>query len=185
MKFSFSWLKEVLATKRAPQQISSILDSIGIEVENLHALDEDTVLELSFTPNLCYAMNILGLAREISAVTEEKVSLPPFSLKEEGQQVTTLAKVRVENKASAPRYLGRVITGVKVAASPDWLVKKLEACGQRSVNNVVDITNYVLLESGLPLPSEMSRHESRCFRVYLLIKVHSLPAEPKPNLRSR
>ena len=151
MKFSFSWLKEVLATKRDVNQISSILNSLGIEVDNLSSLNEDTILELSFTPNLCYAMNTLGIAREISAITQEKVTLPAFTLKEEGEPIATLAKVKVENKKSAPRYLARVITGVKVGPSPAWLVKKLEACGLRSINNVVDITNYVLLELGLPL----------------------------------
>lgn len=151
MKFPLSWLKEILATKRTADEIASTLTSLGLEVDAIHKKEGDEIFEVALTPNLSHASNILGIAREIAAVTNEKVTPPSFELKEGPSDVKTQAKVQVINSAACPRYLARVICGVKVGPSPEWLVKKIEFAGMRSVNNVVDITNYVMLTCGLPL----------------------------------
>lgn len=112
----------------------------------------DILFEVALTPNLSHCASLIGIARELSAVTEEQVTSPVFSVEEmEGKRVEELVSVEVKNRKHCPRYTCRVITNVKVLPSPDWLKNRLESCGMRSVNNVVDITNFVLLETGHPL----------------------------------
>lgn len=151
MKFSLSWLKEILNTQRSPQEIASTLTSLGLEVDALIEKEGDHIFEVALTPNLFHAANLWGIAREIASVTEEEMTPPVFDLKEGTVDVTTFAKVSIDNTLACPRYLARVITGVKVGPSPAWLVKRVESAGMRSVNIIVDITNYVMLTCGLPL----------------------------------
>lgn len=112
----------------------------------------DYVFEVAITPNLGHCSSMIGAARELAAVTGENVNLSSVIIKEDpANKVETYAKVRVEDAAGCPRYTCRVIRNLKVGPSPDWLKYRLEACGVRSINNIVDITNYVLLETGHPL----------------------------------
>lgn len=104
----------------------------------------DLIFEVALTPNLAYAASIRGLAHELGAFIKEKVDIPSF-------EVAVASKKTLKVKSEAPRYACRVIEGVKVAPSPDWLVKRLEGSGLRSINNIVDVTNYVMLECGQPL----------------------------------
>ncbi len=111
----------------------------------------DTVYDLEITPNRPDLLSIIGIAREVSALTGNPVKLPAVSFAEDGEPVETLAKVRVEDTGLCPRYTARVVRGVKIGPSPAWLKTLLEKLGIRSINNVVDVTNFVLLESGHPL----------------------------------
>ena len=111
----------------------------------------DTVYDLEITPNRPDLLSIIGIAREVSALTGNPVKLPVVNFTEEGEPVETLAKVRVEASDLCPRYTARVVRGVKIGPSPAWLKTLLEKLGIRSINNVVDVTNFVLLESGHPL----------------------------------
>jgi phenylalanyl-tRNA synthetase beta chain len=111
----------------------------------------DTVYDLEITPNRPDLLSIIGIAREVSALTGNPIKLPAVSFAEEGEPVETLAKVRVEAAELCPRYTARVVRGVKIGPSPAWLKTPLEKLGIRSINNVVDVTNFVLLESGHPL----------------------------------
>lgn len=121
----------------------------GVDVSDLFA---DTIFEVSLTPNLSYTGSIVGMARELAAATNKKVKIPSFNLIEQGFTPTSeQIKVSVEDAVNCPRYSCRMIEDVKVGPSPDWLKNKLLACGLRSVNNIVDITNYVFLELGQPL----------------------------------
>lgn len=148
MKVPLDWLKEYLPTKLSPQAIADQLTSIGLEVEDI----DDSVLEIALTPNLAHCASIRGIARELAAVTGETLHHPKFALIEKGDSsIHSQAQVEVENPKACPRYACRVFTGVKVAPSPTWLQERLETCGMRSVNNVVDITNLILLEIGHPL----------------------------------
>ncbi|MDR1921371.1 MAG: phenylalanine--tRNA ligase subunit beta, partial [Candidatus Adiutrix sp.] len=112
---------------------------------------EDWRLEIGITPNRPDALSILGLARDLSAVLNRPLRTIPVRVQETGPDVTTLADVRIEAPVEAPRYVARVITGVKIGPSPQWLVDRLAAVGLRSISNVVDVTNYVMVELGQPL----------------------------------
>ncbi len=111
----------------------------------------DTVYDLEITPNRPDLLSIIGIAREVSALTGNPIKLPDVAFTEEGEPVETLARVRVDDAALCPRYTARVVRGVKIGPSPAWLKTLLEKLGIRSINNVVDVTNFILLEVGQPL----------------------------------
>ena len=113
--------------------------------------EPETVLELEITPNRPDEISLIGVAREVSALTGAPLRLPDATLREDGGPVEAETRVEVEDTADCPRYSARVLKGVKVGPSPDWMKRRLEAAGIRSINNVVDITNYVMLETGQPL----------------------------------
>jgi phenylalanyl-tRNA synthetase beta chain len=110
----------------------------------------DTVFEISLTPNLGHCFSVLGVARELAAAFERPVTMPKVSLGTP-EKSSKSVKINVKDFERCPRYSARLITGVKIAPSPEWLQKKLLAAGMRPINNVVDITNYVLFELGQPL----------------------------------
>jgi phenylalanyl-tRNA synthetase beta chain len=112
---------------------------------------EDTVLEVNVTPNRPDALSHLGIAREVAALTGQAVRPPPALLAEAGEPAAEAVRVRIEAPAKCARYAARVIEGIRVAPSPAWLARRLESCGIRSISNVVDATNFVLLELGHPL----------------------------------
>ncbi len=122
------------------------------EGTDLSSIYGDIILEIALTPNLAHCANVRGIARELAAITQEPLNEPKFSLVEKSDDaIEDATSVRVENSEACPRYACRVIKGVKVEPSPAWLIARLEACGVRSVNNVVDCTNLVLMELGHPL----------------------------------
>ncbi|HEX9243325.1 MAG TPA: phenylalanine--tRNA ligase subunit beta [Anaeromyxobacter sp.] len=112
---------------------------------------EDVLLEVNVTPNRPDALSHVGVARELAAALGEKVKLPAPRLAEQGAPATDAVKVRIEAPDRCARYAARVVEGVKIGPSPRWLARRLEACGVRSISNVVDATNFVLLELGHPL----------------------------------
>ena len=123
---------------------------LGADVHEILPL-EDVVLELEITPNRPDCMSVVGVAREVSALTGAPLKLPPVDLDESGPAVDTLAKVILEDPQGCPRYTARVVMGVKMGPSPVWMQRRLAAAGMRPISNVVDVTNYVLLELGQPL----------------------------------
>jgi phenylalanyl-tRNA synthetase beta chain len=112
---------------------------------------DDVTFELNVTPNRPDALSHLGVAKEVAALTGKPLKAPPESLKESGGAASKAASVRIDDATRCPRYAARVIEGLKVAPSPKWLASRLEACGVRAINNLVDVTNYVMLEFGQPL----------------------------------
>ncbi len=112
---------------------------------------KDTVFEIGLTPNRADCLSVIGVAREIAAKLGKKVKYVDPLVKEGGLKASQFASVQINDPDLCPRYTARYITGCTVAPSPQWLVNRLRAMGQRSINNVVDITNYVLLEYGHPL----------------------------------
>lgn len=121
----------------------------GIDLAELYS---DVVFEIALTPNLSHASSIVGVARELAARLKEKLRWPQeVKLNETSPNIEPLVQVVVEDKENCPRYAARLLEGVKVAPSPDWLKKRLEAVSIRPINNVVDVTNYILLELGHPL----------------------------------
>ena len=112
---------------------------------------DDTVLEIGITPNRPDALSHVGIAREIGAIFSKRVKLPPVRLRENRRRVAEYASVKVDDRVGCPRYTARIVTGVTVGDSPKWLKNRLSTVGIRPVNNVVDITNFVLMEIGQPL----------------------------------
>jgi phenylalanyl-tRNA synthetase beta chain len=119
--------------------------------EYLGRTGSDVVYDLEITPNRPDLNSVIGIAREISAVTGNPLKLPQIKLIEAGNRAEELVAVRIEDAELCPRYTARVVRGVKIAPSPDWLKSTLEKIGIRSISNVVDVTNYVMLETGQPL----------------------------------
>lgn len=152
MKLPLSWLKEYLPTTLSPEEIASALTSLGLEVDEIESDGDDSLFTISLTPNLVHCANVRGVARELAALTQEKIHQPKSTVIEKSDEtIDARTSVSVENPQGCPRYACRLITGVKVSPSPEWLKKRLEQCGMRSVNNIVDITNLVMLELGHPL----------------------------------
>ena len=112
---------------------------------------DDAVLEIDVTPNRPDALSHLGIAREISVLTGSALKRPDVKLAEGSGAASDRVKIRIEDSIRCPRYGARIVEGVSVGPSPLWLANRLSACGVRPINNVVDVTNYVLLELGHPL----------------------------------
>lgn len=153
MKVSLHWLNTLLEPSIELDEAERLLTAGGFPVEGIEDVgQDDTMVDVEVTSNRSDVLSHVGVAREIAARSERVLKAPACDLPNEaGQDVGTLASVINEAPDLCPLYTARVITGVKVGPSPDWLVQALEAVGQRSVNNVVDITNFVLLELGQPL----------------------------------
>jgi len=112
---------------------------------------DDWLLVLEITANRGDMWSHLGAARELQPFAGKNLTLPPSDCEERGMEIESLTSVKIEDPVGCPRYMARVILDVKVGPSPRWLVERLEAVGQRSINNIVDVTNYVLFELGQPL----------------------------------
>lgn len=112
---------------------------------------KDTIFEIGLTPNRADCLSVIGIAREIAAKLGKKVTFPGHELNESGPPSIEIASVTIEDPHLCPRYTARYISGCRIAPSPQWLVNRLKAVGMRSINNVVDVTNYVLMEYGHPL----------------------------------
>ncbi|MFH1736064.1 MAG: phenylalanine--tRNA ligase subunit beta [bacterium] len=111
----------------------------------------DYCLELEITLNRPDCLSHVGIAREIAAALKLEFTPPSYTIAETGPPIETLTSVEIEEPDLCPRYSARVIQGVKVGPSPAWMVKRLEAVGLRSINNVVDITNFVMMQMGHPM----------------------------------
>ena len=117
------------------------------EVLNLN----DVILDIAITPNRPDALSHIGVARDLSAIFNRELRIPKLDYKESQQNIKHLASVEIEDKVNCPRYSASIVTGVKITESPDWLKNKLEKIGLRPINNVVDVTNFILHELGQPL----------------------------------
>ena len=111
----------------------------------------DVIYDLEVTPNRPDLNSLIGIAREIAAVTGNSLRIPTFNIQHSTFNIQHCVAVRIEDAELCPRYTARIIQGVKVGPSPDWLRSTLEKVGLRSISNVVDVTNYVMLETGQPL----------------------------------
>ncbi|MCA6510872.1 MAG: phenylalanine--tRNA ligase subunit beta [Pseudanabaena sp. M109S1SP2A07QC] len=134
--------KESIGIHEFPEGVT-----VGADVCPLLGLD-DAILDVTSTANRADALSIVGIAREVAALLGKEVRLP---LATTDFQPKAAHWVTVEDSKSCPAYIGTLIKGVKVAPSPEWLKRRVEAAGMRSINNIVDITNYILLEWGQPL----------------------------------
>ena len=151
MNISYQWLRELSGTSLAPRELAERLTMLGLAVEGVTEVGDDHVLDFDLTSNRPDCLSHLGVAREVAAMEGGQVRIPLASAIQTSQLTEELTSVKILDTELCPRYAARVVRGVKIQPSPDWLVKRLIAIGQRPINNVADITNYVLHEMGQPL----------------------------------
>ncbi len=147
MKISYQWLKDLIDVDLSPDDLAEKLTLVGLELDGKHEVGDDFILDIETTSNRGDCLSHLGVAREISVFSNKDLNLNDLSLAE------TLNEnlVTIQDADLCHRFTARIIKNVKIAPSPDWLVKRLEAIGERSINNVADITNYVMHELGQPM----------------------------------
>ncbi len=141
--------------------------ALGDQAQNLMALDPalpigeplnqamqlaDPVFEIDLTPNRPDCLSIVGIAREIAAIRETELRIPDQSIEEQGERrIEALTSITIDAPSHCPRYTARLLTDVKIGPSPFWLQDKLISVGLRPINNIVDVTNFVMMETGQPL----------------------------------
>src|SRR6516164_3865332 len=151
MKISLNWLIEFADIPLNPKDVERGLTLLGLGVESLAQSDSDWVLDLEVTTNRPDCLNHYGVARELSAWYRKPLKRLEYTLKESRVRAASEVSIEIVDADLCPRYCGRVVQNVQVRPSPAWLTKRLEAIGLRPINNVADVTNYVLMELGHPL----------------------------------
>jgi phenylalanyl-tRNA synthetase beta chain len=111
----------------------------------------DTVMDISITPNRSDCLSVVGIAREAAAICRVPLQYPAIACDETGPSIDSLGAVAIDDQVGCPRYAARILEGVRIGPSPEWLQKRLDSAGMRSINNIVDVTNFVLMELGQPL----------------------------------
>jgi phenylalanyl-tRNA synthetase beta chain len=149
MRVPIEWLREFVRFPMSTGELAQKLTMIGLEVESIEEMHDDTVFEVNVTPNRPDCLSILGIAREVSALMHIPLKFPDYRIEKETGECEV--SVEVPDEDLCHRYAGRCIKGVVIQESPEWMKRRLEKCGMRPINAVVDITNYVLLEMGQPL----------------------------------
>jgi len=150
MKISLNWLNDYIETGLAAKEIADILSDLGFPCESIVELDDDFIIDVEITSNRGDCLGYIGIARELAAATGKELKIPAVQLDESEKGVTAFTNVEISEPALCHRYTARIIEGVKIGPSPEWMKKRLEAIGMRSVNNVVDATNYALMETSQP-----------------------------------
>jgi phenylalanyl-tRNA synthetase beta chain len=155
MKVSYKWLKDYVEISTDPRKLARLLTMSGANVESWEKVGGDYIFEFEITANRADLLSILGIAREIAALFGKKLKVPKELKGDKGPRLQGKRKpsfaVKVEDSELCPRYTARVIRDVEVKPSPEWLKERIISAGLRPVNNIVDITNFVLLETGQPL----------------------------------
>jgi phenylalanyl-tRNA synthetase beta chain len=152
MNISYQWLKEYVQTNLGAREAAEVLTRIGLNVDSITDLPNgDACLLVEVTSNRPDCLGHLGVARELAAAIGTRVKLPEISFPELAETADSLTRVAIEELDLCPLYTARLIRGVKIGPSPAWLASRLEAVGVRPVNNIVDVTNYVMMEQGQPL----------------------------------
>ncbi|MCC7351544.1 MAG: phenylalanine--tRNA ligase subunit beta [Phycisphaerales bacterium] len=144
------WLTDFLPGELSASAAADAMTNGGLPVEVIERHGDDTVIDIEVTSNRGDCLSHLGVGRELSALLNRPFKPLEISANETGPAANTLTRVDIESPL-CPHYQARVIRNVKVGPSPQWMVRRLEAVGLRSINNIVDVTNYVMLEMGQPL----------------------------------
>ncbi len=134
-----------------PLELREGLTMVGLAVDAIKDFEGDAILDVEVPSNRPDCLSHLGISREVSVIESVSVQLPASKPARVEGRAEKLTAVKIEDPILCPRYAARVVRGVKIAPSPRWLAQRLEAIGQRPINNVADITNYVLHEMGQPL----------------------------------
>jgi phenylalanyl-tRNA synthetase beta chain len=151
MLISYNWQRELTGTALSPQEMRERLTNVGLTVDSVEERDGDFVLDVEVPSNRGDCLSHIGIARELAVIEKSRVQSPKSKVENLKGKAGDFASVEISDPDLCPRYAARIVRGVKIGPSPDWLVKRLEVLGQRPINNVADITNYVLHEFGQPL----------------------------------
>ena len=151
MNISYNWLKDLVEVDLSPQELAAKLTSVGLAVEGIHEFADDFVFDIDLTSNRPDCLSHWGVSREVGAITNSQLRITNYEDREPKSENQNLVSIQDADLCS--RFTARIIRNVKIAPSPDWLVKRLEAVGERSINNVADITNFVMHELGQPMHS--------------------------------
>ncbi len=154
MVFSYNWLQSFFKKKLPKsEKLAEVLTMHSFEVSELKGVGKDWILDIDVLPNRAGdCLSHLGIARECAILTNSKLQISDSKLIEDKNlKANNFISVEVEDKNACPRYTARVVTDAKVFPSPKWLQERLKVCGLRPINNIVDIANYVMLETGQPL----------------------------------
>lgn len=157
MNISYNWLKDLIAIDLPADELAEKLTRVGLAVEGIHPHGDDSVFDIDLTSNRPDCLSHLGVAREIGVITGNPI-FPKVQTRPEEADVPIPAIlapdiVKIEDPELCHRFTARIIRNVKIGPSPEFLVQRLEAIGERSINNVADITNYVMHELGQPMHS--------------------------------
>jgi len=151
MKISVTWLKDYLEFDLPAAEVIGRLNDIGLMVESCEEKDGDLILDVATYSNRPDTLGHLGLARELAAALERPLKKKAWPLVEWGERTSDAADVQILDTDLCPRYCGLVVRGIPVGPSPEWLRRRLEAMGLKPINNVVDVTNYVLFSTSHPI----------------------------------
>ncbi len=152
MKVLVSWLREYVDIPFKVDELEERLSMLGLGVEGIERIgSDDAVFDLEIAANRGDLMSHLGVARELAAATRSTVRLPSGDVARDRQTVSEFVHVEVREPDLCPRFTATMLVDVRVGSSPEWLTRRLEACDVRSINNIVDVTNYVMLEMGQPM----------------------------------
>lgn len=154
MKFTYNWLKDFVDCALSPQDLGERLTMAGLEVKDVAAQEGDYIFEAEITSNRPDWLSVRGIAREVAALTGKRMHEPSRAQKRGASRPCQAVQpwaVRVSDAKDCPFYTATVLTGVSGRQSPDWLRRRLELIGCRSVNAIVDVTNYIMFEYGTPL----------------------------------
>jgi phenylalanyl-tRNA synthetase beta chain len=151
MKVVYNWLKEFVDAKASAAELGTRLSLCGVAIDSVEETPAGPVLDAEITSNRPDCLGHYGIAREVATIYRLPLKPVQPKLKEIAEKGADAARVDIEASELCGRFTARVMRGVKVQPSPDWLRQRLEAIGQNSINNVVDITNYVMFELGHPL----------------------------------
>ena len=151
MIVSWNWLKDYVRLDMPSEELEMRLMMAGLNHEGTERVGDDLAIDLEVTSNRPDCLGHIGVAREVAVLWDQELTIPAAAVAESKTPVADLASVTIECPKLCSRYTARVIRGVKVAPSPDWLSERLRSLGIAVINNIVDITNYVLFESGQPL----------------------------------
>jgi len=151
MKISLEWLRSLTPGPLDPQAAADALTNGGLNVDAVIGSGDAAVLEVEVTSNRPDCLSHIGVAREVAALMSRRFVAPDVSAAEESTPAASLIKIRIDAPQLCPHYTARIIRGVKIGPSPQWMTERLLAVGVRPINNVVDVTNYILMEMGQPL----------------------------------
>ena len=151
MIVSLDWLAEYVALPKSLDELTERLTLTGLNLEGVEQVGDDTGVDLEVTSNRPDCLGHVGVAREIAVLWQKELKVPAPQPKPQGKPVDSLASVTIDAPELCPRYTARVIKGVKIGPSPAWLANRLRTLGIAVINNVVDATNYVMMECGQPL----------------------------------
>lgn len=151
MIVSWNWLKDYVPLPMTVEQLTDRLTLAGLNLESFEAVGDDVAIDVEVTSNRPDCLGHVGIAREVSVLWDSELTIPAAEPRTQGPAVAELTSVTVECPELCPRYTARVIRGVKIGPSPAWLADRLRTLGIAVINNVVDISNYVMMECGQPL----------------------------------